>query len=177
MLTPVTASVLTVAALFVLAQWCDPIRARRSHLARMGAKLHLRSKISQGLLMYLLVASAAAASLDADIQAGKTYIKLQPGTHTFSGANVSDSLTIVGASAGDTTVECSGAFAVMGALALHNLSITGCRNCHFDAAIQAPTLVTCLGKCECARWRCGSMRYLLLAKFTRRVNLTDNTAH
>ena len=50
--------------------------------------------------MYLLIASAAAASLVADVRAGKTYIELQPGTHTFSGANVSGSLTIVGASAG-----------------------------------------------------------------------------
>ena len=58
---------------------------------------------------------AAAASLDEDIQAGETLIELQPGTHAFSGANVSGSLTIVGASAGDTTVECSGAFAVRGA--------------------------------------------------------------
>ena len=79
--------------------------------------------------MYLLVATAAAASLDDKIQMGNTLIELQPGTHTFSGANVSGSLTIVGASAGDTTVECSGAFAVMGALALHNLTITGCENC------------------------------------------------
>ena len=87
--------------------------------------------------MYLLIASAAAASLDEDIRADETHIQLQQGTHTFSGANVSGSLTIVGVSAGDTTVECSGAFAVMGALALHNLSITGCMNCQLDAAIQA----------------------------------------
>ena len=79
--------------------------------------------------MYSLLASAAAASLDADVQANETHIQLQPGTHTFSGANVSDSLTIVGASAGDTTVECSGAFAVTGALALHNLTVRGCQGC------------------------------------------------
>ena len=49
---------------------------------------------------------------------------------------MSGSLTIVGASAGDTTVECSGAFAVTGALALHNLTVTGCKNCQLDAAIH-----------------------------------------
>ena len=105
--------------------------------ARMGAKIHLRCKLSQVLLMYSLLASAAAASLDDKIRAGETHIQLQPGTHAFSGVNVSGSLTIVGASAGDTTVECSGAFAVMGALALHNLSITGCMNCQLDATIRA----------------------------------------
>jgi hypothetical protein len=94
------------------------------------------SKIMQGLLMCSLLVSAAAASLDQDIRANNTYIQLQPGTHAFSGANVSGSLTIVGASAGDTTVECSGAFVVMGALALHNLTITGCENCQLDAAIH-----------------------------------------
>ena len=95
----------------------------------MGVKTHLRCKLSQVLLMYSLLASAAAASLDDKIRANKTYIQLQPGNHTFSGANVSGSLTIMGASAGDTTVECSGAFAVMGALALHNLTVRGCQDC------------------------------------------------
>ena len=118
--------------------------------ARMGAKIHLTKRISQGLLMYSLLASAAAASLDEDIQAGETYIELQPGTHAFSGANVSGSLTIVGASAGDTTVECSGAFAVTGTLALHNLTITGCKNCQLDAAIRSIFRSRVSWKCPCA---------------------------
>ena len=41
MLTPVSASVLTVAVLALLTQGCDPFPARRSHLVRMGAKTHL----------------------------------------------------------------------------------------------------------------------------------------
>jgi hypothetical protein len=71
--------------------------------AHMGSKIHLRSKISQVLLICSLVATASA-SLDDSIQMGQTLIKLQPGTHTFSGANVSGSLAIEGASAGETTV-------------------------------------------------------------------------
>ena len=122
----------------------------------MGAKFHLRCKLSQGIFMYLLLASAAAASLDEDIQMGKTHIQLQPGTHTFSGANVSGSLTIVGASTGDTTVECSGAFAVTGALALHNLTVRGCQGCgpRLGGVIRTDTGHVSL-KCECARWRRG----------------------
>ena len=116
----IAALVLSLTAYVVFTRRCDRFQVRKSQsapsskfayvTARMGAKIHLRCKISQVLLMYSLLASAAAASLDEDIQEGKRHIELQPGTHAFSGANVSGSLTIVGASAGDTTVECSGAF-------------------------------------------------------------------
>ena len=106
--------------------------------------------------MYLLIASAAAASLDEDIRADETHIQLQQGTHTFSGANVSGSLTIVGASAGDTTVECSGAFAVMGALALHNLTVRGCQGCgpRLGGVIRTDMGHVSLGECESAPILC-----------------------
>jgi len=149
----------------------------------MGAKAHLTKRISQGLFMYSLLASAAAAaSLDADVRAGKTYIELQPGTHTFSGANVSGSLTIVGSSAGDTTVECSGAFAVTGALALHNLTVGGCQDCgarlggviRTDSGRISLENVNVHGGAAGAggAFYCGGTGSLAL----QRVNLTDNTA-
>eukprot|EP00946_MAST-07B_sp_MAST-7B-sp1_P003443 g3443.t1 len=43
----------------------------------------------------------------------------------------------MGASARNTTVQCSGAFSVVGKLVLQNLTIAGCKNCQFDTVIRA----------------------------------------
>ena len=130
------ASALWRAAFLILTRICalplHPLPAQRSQLARMRRK----NRWMKRLLLCSFVATSSA-SLDEDIQTGKTYMQLQPGVHNFSGTNVSRSLTIVGASVGNTTVQCSGAFSVTGALALYNLSITACKNCQLDTTIQA----------------------------------------
>ena len=90
-------------------------------------------QISQVLLMYSLL-SAAAASLDEDIQEGKRH----PAPTRYPrllGANVSGSLHCGGVRWG-YTVECSGRLQSWARL-LCTTGITGCRNCQLDAAIQA----------------------------------------
>ena len=143
-----------------------------------------RAKTSLWVALWLcLCSSAAAASLTDRIRAGDTHIELTPGVHNFSGANVTESLTMVGASAGKTIVQCSGAFSVTGELVVHNLTIRGCQegcSARLGGVIRADSGRVFLRNVHVrggvagagGAFYCGGAGSLDM----QRVNLTGNTA-